>query len=94
MKKQIAGLVLLLLVAMHAQGAVDLNTATRAELEAVKGIGPAKASAIMAYREKNGAFKSVRDLARIKGFGKVTVNKLTRQFTVAGDKTVSSQGAR
>jgi competence protein ComEA len=86
MNMRIAGLMLSLLMATSTLAAVDLNTATQAELEAVKGIGPAKAQAIMTYRTKNGAFSSVDDLAKIKGFGKSTVNKLKSQFTVAGEK--------
>jgi len=37
--------------------AVNVNTASSAELEALPGIGPAKAKAIVEYRQKNGAFK-------------------------------------
>ena len=36
--------------------AVNVNTASSAELEALPGIGPAKAKAIVEYRQKNGAF--------------------------------------
>lgn len=86
MKIKLVSLFLLLILSMPASALVDLNSATRAELEAIKGIGPAKAQAIMTYREKNGAFKHVEDLARVKGFGTATVNKLKRQFTIAGAK--------
>lgn len=86
MKKIIAGLLLSILMAVPAFAEVNLNTATQAELEAVKGIGPAKAKAILAYRTKNGAFKSVDDLAKVKGFGKASVNKLKGQFIVAPAK--------
>lgn len=40
--------------ASMAVAAVNLNTATVAELDAVNGIGPSKASAIVEYRNKNG----------------------------------------
>ena len=56
--------------ASMAMAAVNLNTATVAELDAVNGIGPSKASAIVEYRNKNGPFKSVDDLQNVKGFGK------------------------
>ncbi|TCJ12931.1 helix-hairpin-helix domain-containing protein [Parasulfuritortus cantonensis] len=82
MKKLIAGLGLFLLSSLTAFAAVDLNTATQAELEAVKGIGPSKAKAIIAYREKNGGFKSVEELAKVKGFGKVSAGKLKGEFEI------------
>jgi competence protein ComEA len=82
MKKWIAGLLLGLCMSMSALAAVNLNTATQSELEAVKGIGPAKARDILAYREKNGPFKSLDDLANVKGFGKTSVQKLKDQLTV------------
>ena len=46
--------------------AVNVNTASSAELEALPGIGPAKAKAIVEYRQKNGAFKSVEELNKLK----------------------------
>lgn len=64
---------LLLFVALFAFNglafAVDINTASQKELEAVKGIGPAKAKAIVDYRKKNGNFKSLDDLKSVPGFG-------------------------
>ena len=83
MKKLIGGLLLSFLLAVPALAAVNLNTATQAELEAVKGVGPAKAKAILAYRVKHGAFRSVGDLDKVKGFGPASVGKLKKQFIVA-----------
>lgn len=85
MKKWLAGFVLSFLMVLPALAAVNLNTATQAELEAVKGIGPSKAKAIVTHREKNGAFKSVDELAKVKGFGKASVAKLKDQFEVSGE---------
>jgi len=85
MMKVFAAFILSLFMAMPALAAVNLNTATQAELEAVKGIGPGKAKAIIAHREKNGPFKSVDDLAGVKGFGKASVAKLKDQFEVTGE---------
>lgn len=62
--------------------AIDLNTATEAQLKAIKGIGDAKAKAIVEYRTKNGNFKSVDDLAKVKGFGKKTVDQIKDLVTV------------
>jgi competence protein ComEA len=50
-------------------GKLDINRATAAELETLKGIGPSKAAAIVRDRELNGFFLSVDDLLRVKGIG-------------------------
>ncbi|MDP2828158.1 MAG: helix-hairpin-helix domain-containing protein [Sulfuricellaceae bacterium] len=63
---------------------VDLNSATSAQLESVNGIGPAKAQAIIAYRTKNGPFKSVNDLEKVDGFGKKSVDNMRKEITVKG----------
>lgn len=55
--------------------AVNINLATEEELTSIKGIGPKKAEAILAFREQNGFFQSVDDLSKIKGFGPKTVAK-------------------
>jgi competence protein ComEA len=75
---------MLMAFAVSAAAAVDLNSATATDLEAVKGIGPAKAKAIIDYREKSGPFKSVDDLKNIKGFGVKTIDKLRPELTVGG----------
>ena len=55
---------------------VNLNTADAATLATtIKGIGLKKAEAIVAYRENNGPFKSVDDLAFVKGIGQKTVDR-------------------
>lgn len=77
-------LVLLLLFTGNVFATVDLNSATVVELEAVKGIGPAKAKAIVDYREKSGPFKSIEDLKSVKGFGDKTIKKLEPELTVGG----------
>lgn len=65
-------------------GQVNLNSANEVELEALKGVGPVKAKAIVDYRAKNGPFKSVDDLDKVPGFGKKTVDKLRADLTVNG----------
>lgn len=57
-------------------GTVDINTADAAALDAaMQGVGPKSAAAIVAYRAKHGPFKSVDDLANVKGIGPKTVEK-------------------
>lgn len=65
-----------------ALAAVNINTATVAELDAIKGIGPSKAQAIVDYRSKNGAFKSIEDLKNVKGFGEKSIAKLKGDLVV------------
>lgn len=83
MKKLLGSLILSLLLASPAWALVDLNKATRSELESLKGIGPTKAQAIIDYRQKNGPFKRLEDLEKVKGIGKSTVDKLRGELTVA-----------
>lgn len=53
-----------------AAGAViDLNSASLAELETLDGVGPAIAQKIVAWREANGGFRTVDDLAQVSGIG-------------------------
>ena len=63
--------------------ALDLNTATVAELKALKGIGQKKAEAIVAYREANGAFKSVDELKKVKGIGDKILKGLEGELSVS-----------
>ena len=67
-----------------AFAAVNINTATPAELDGVKGIGPSKAQAIVDYRSKHGPFKSLDDLKNVKGFGEKSITKLKGELSVAG----------
>ncbi|PHS73472.1 MAG: topoisomerase [Cycloclasticus sp.] len=56
--------------------AVNVNTATAEEIaKELKGIGPAKAGAIIIYREEHGAFKSLKELTNVKGIGAATIDK-------------------
>jgi competence protein ComEA len=56
-----------------AQAAIDINAATAQELTQLKGIGPQKAAAIIAYREANGPFSSIEQLAKVKGISLKTI---------------------
>lgn len=74
---------LLALAAQLAAAAVNLNTATKEELIAVTGIGPARAQAILDYRAQHGTFKSVDELKDVKGIGARRFETLKSEFTVA-----------
>jgi competence ComEA-like helix-hairpin-helix protein len=56
---------------------VNANTATQSELESIRGLGPAKAKAIITERDKGGAFYDSYDLqSRVRGIGEKSVGKL------------------
>ncbi len=54
---------------------IDLNKATAAELEQIPGIGPAKAGAILSYREEHGSFGSVDDLLQVSALARSRCSK-------------------
>jgi len=57
-------------------GKVNINTASAEMLQKeLSGIGAAKAAAIVAYRDENGAFASIDELIEVKGIGKALVDK-------------------
>nr|WP_232821162.1 ComEA family DNA-binding protein [Oceanimonas marisflavi] len=54
---------------------ININTANAEQLAQLSGVGPAKAAAIVDYRDTNGPFKSVDDLALVRGIGEATIDK-------------------
>jgi competence protein ComEA len=62
---------------------IDINTATAEQLDkGLKGIGPKKGADIVKYREANGAFKSVDDLANVPGIKEKTLEKIRPMVSV------------
>jgi competence protein ComEA len=82
MKKLILLLVMLFAFTGGVYAAVNINTASQVELEALHGIGPAKAKAIIDYRKKKGPFKTPGDLEKVKGIGPATMKRLRPEITV------------
>ncbi len=73
----------MLLAPTAIAGPVNVNTADAKTLaRELQGVGMAKAEAIIAYREKNGPFKTADDLVKVKGLGKKLVdqNKTNLRF--------------
>lgn len=55
---------------------LDLNTATAEQLDALPGVGPVTAAAIVAWRAENGAFTSVDQLGEVDGIGPTRLDRL------------------
>ena len=60
----------------------NINTAGEAELTAIPGVGPKTASAIIAYREQNGPFRSIDQLAEVKGIGPAKLAAMRDAVTI------------
>jgi comEA protein len=61
---------------------VNINTAGLMEIEALPNIGMSKAKDILEYRDKNGPFRSLDDLTKIKGIGEKTLEKIKPFITL------------
>jgi len=68
------------------EGVVNLNTATPDELRLVPGVGPARVRNILAYRRAH-PFRTVDELARIKGIGRKTIRRWRLHLAVGGPST-------
>src|SRR3546814_15320683 len=66
---------------------ININTADVDTIDRVLvNVGPAKAEAIVAYRKKNGAFKSAEQLAMVKGIGLKTVETNSDRLSCGGER--------
>lgn len=95
MLKKLLTLIATLLLATAAFAAVDVNTATEAELDSVKGIGPSLSGRILEER-KSAPFKDWADfIGRVGGVGnKSAVNFSKEGLTVNGKKYSAAAAAK
>ena len=69
-----------------AEGVVNINTASSEQLQQLPGIGSTKAQAIVKHRKKQ-PFKSVEDLAKVKGIGEALLSKIKNRVVTKGKTT-------
>lgn len=67
--------------------AVNINTASQAELTTLKGIGTKRAEAIINYRTKNGAFQSIDELKKVDGIGEKTFEAIKTEIVVTDEES-------
>jgi len=67
---------------VNSTGKISINKADEAQLVTLDGIGPAKAKAIIAYREENGPYKSAEDLLSVSGIGQKTLDAIKEKIVV------------
>jgi competence protein ComEA len=63
-------------------GRVNINTASASELDALPGIGPSTAQAIVDYRIQNGSFQTIQAIQLVPGIGPVTFNGIQDYITI------------
>src|SRR5438270_9775416 len=76
-----------LLFSAFALAAVNINTASKEELDALPEIGPVKAQAIIDYRNANGPFKTPEDVMKVSGIKEGTYAKIKGLISVSGAST-------
>ena len=81
LKKIVVGLLILSMTSLFAMSLKELNRAHKTELMQIKGIGEAKADAIIKARQKE-HFKSFDDVTRVKGIGEKTADNIKHDVKV------------
>lgn len=85
-KTTILAIIFVFITGVAYAGPVNINTANAESLAVnIKGVGKKKAEAIIAYRQVNGPFKSVKDLARVKGIGQKLLQKNRENLLISSN---------
>ena len=61
---------------------VNINTASKEELDTLPGVGPATADKIIEYRETNGQFNSIEDIKNVRGIGEAKFSKMQSRIQI------------
>ena len=68
-------------------GVINLNTASREELQLLPGVGEVRAVAIVTERKQRGGFKKVDELLDVKGIGPAMLDRMRPYVTLTGKTT-------
>ena len=93
MKKVAMLFAALLAYSGFALAVVNINSASKEQLEKLEGIGPVKAQAIVDYRKKNGPFKKVEDIKKVDGIGDATFATIRKDLVLSGTTTGPGKAA-
>jgi len=65
---------------------ININTASKAELQELPRVGPKIAQRIIDFREKHGKFKKIEDLMKVKGIGEKTFLQMKGLLTTGNSE--------
>src|SRR4051794_3056747 len=82
-----------LLFSAFALAAININTASKEDLDGLPGIGPVKAQAIIDHRSANGPFKSIDDIKNVKGIKDGEFAKIKGLISTSGANTPAKDAA-
>lgn len=68
---------------ISASGVVNINTASALELQTLSGIGEAKATAIVEYREQNGTFETLDELLNVDGISESLLQSIAADISLS-----------
>lgn len=72
---------------------VNINTASAEELQALPGIGSARADEIVHLRKTRGSFRTVEELLEVRGIGPAMLERMRPQVTLSGKTRLSAPGS-
>ncbi len=81
-------------VTAAAEGVVNVNTATEDELRRLPGVGPSRATAIVALRQRVQRFHAAEDLLRVRGIGRAGLRRMRPYVSLTGETTLASRPRR
>ena len=73
------------------EGQIHINTATAEQLALLPGLGKKTADAVIEYRTKNGNFKAVDDITKVKGIGAKKLEKIKGYLVLEGETTLKKK---